>query len=231
MARRAAYSTGAHIRRIEFGIGCRRRRRARLLFAWHGYGRVGARSGGLQQYRRPQTDEGSDQRRRVVPACRSLDCVSVFAASCADAVRIAAVAEGFDAEDPYSRAGEKVALPLERFRFGVLKPEDREFFGDLEADALYGAAIERLSAQGGVPVELDYAPFREAAALLYDGPFVAERLAAIEDFFRANAAAMDRHVRAIIGKGLTLSAADAFKGEYRLREIARAAAGNGSGSI
>jgi allophanate hydrolase len=160
----------------------------------------------------------------VVPACRSLDCVSVFAACCADAVRIARVAEGFDAEDPYSRAAERVSRPIERLRFGVLKLEDQEFFGDFEANALYGAAIERLRAQGGVPVELDYAPFREAAALLYDGPFVAERLAAIEDFFKANAGAMDRHVREIIGKGLTLSAADAFKGEYRLREIARAAA-------
>jgi allophanate hydrolase len=160
----------------------------------------------------------------VVPACRSLDCVSIFAASCADAIRIATVAEGFDAEDPYSRAGERVSLPLERFHFGVLKPADREFFGDLEAAALYNAAIERLSAQGGVPVEFDYAPFREAAALLYDGPFVAERLAAIEEFFHAKPEAMDRHVRQIIGKGLTLSAADAYRGEHRLREIARAAA-------
>jgi allophanate hydrolase len=160
----------------------------------------------------------------VVPACRSLDCVSIFAASCADAVGIAEVAQGFDAEDPYSRDGERVGLPLERFRFGVLKLEDQEFFGDFEANALYADAIERLRAQGGVPVELDYAPFREAAALLYDGPFVAERLAAIEDFFHANPAAMDRHVRAIIGKALSFSAADAFKGEYRLREIARAAA-------
>jgi allophanate hydrolase len=160
----------------------------------------------------------------VVPACRSLDCVSVFAATCADALAVAAVAKGFDAEDPYSRAGERVGLPPERFRFGVLKLEDQEFFGDFEANALYSGAIERLKAQGGVAVEVDYAPFREAAALLYDGPFVAERLAAIEDFFKANASAMDPHVRQIIGKALPLSAADAFKGEYRLREIARAAA-------
>jgi allophanate hydrolase len=160
----------------------------------------------------------------MVPACRSQDCVSIFAASSADAVAVAAIAEGFDAEDIYSRTSERVSLPIEQFRFGVLKREDQEFFCDLEANALYAAAIERLKAQGGAPVEMDYAPFREAAALLYDGSFVAERLAAIETFFEANADAMDPHVRQIISKGRSLSAADAFRGEYALRGIARAAA-------
>jgi allophanate hydrolase len=160
----------------------------------------------------------------LVPACRSQDCVSVFAASCADAVAVVAIAEGFDAEDFYSRARESVELPVERFRFGVLKPKDREFFGDPEAAALYAAAVERLTAQGGAPVEMDYAPFRAAAALLYDGPFVAERFAAIANFFEASAGAMDPHVRRIIGGGRSFSAADAYRGEYALRAIARAAA-------
>jgi len=160
----------------------------------------------------------------VVPACRSLDCVSIFAGCCADAAAVLAVAEGFDAEDPYSRAGEKISLPIDRFRFGILKLEDQEFFGDFEANGLYAAAIARLKALGGVAVELDYRPFREAAALLYDGPFVAERLAAVEDFFKSHADAMDPSVRQIVAKGQTLSAADAFKGEYRLRGVARAAA-------
>jgi allophanate hydrolase len=160
----------------------------------------------------------------MVPACRSQDCVSIFAASSADAVAVAAIAEGFDADDIYSRASERGSLPVERFRFGVLKREDQEFFGDLEANALYAAAIERLKTQGGAPVEMEYAPFREAAALLYDGPFVAERFAAIEKFFEAHADAMDPYVRQIIGKGRSLSAVDAFRGEYALRGIARAAA-------
>ena len=168
----------------------------------------------------------------VVPACRSIDCVSVFAATCADALAVAAVAEGFDAEDPYSRAGERVGLPPERFRFGVLKLEDQEFFGDFEANALYGGAIERLKAQGGVAVEIDYAPFREAAALLYDGPFVAERLAAIEDFFKANAGAMDPTCAADHRQGADAVGGRRLQGRIQAaRDRARGGAANGSGSI
>ncbi|VFU09948.1 allophanate hydrolase [Methylocella tundrae] len=159
----------------------------------------------------------------VLPAVRSQDCVSIFASSCADAKIIAEITQGFDAQDPYSREGERVSLPTKRFRFGVLRPDDREFFGDEEAAALYAGAIDRLTALGGRPVEIDYAPFQQAAALLYDGAFVAERFAAIEDFFRTHAQEMDPQVRQIIGKASNLSAADAFKGEYRLRAIARAA--------
>ncbi|VTZ52544.1 Allophanate hydrolase [Methylocella tundrae] len=159
----------------------------------------------------------------VLPAVRSQDCVSIFASSCADAKIIAEIAQGFDAQDPYSREGERVSLPTKRFRFGVLRPDDREFFGDEEAAALYAGAIDRLTARGGRPVEIDYAPFQQAAALLYDGAFVAERFAAIEDFFRTHAQEMDPQVRQIIGKASNLSAADAFNGEYRLRAIARAA--------
>jgi allophanate hydrolase len=160
----------------------------------------------------------------IVPACRSLDCVSIFATCAADACEVLAIAEGFDEADPYSRRCETVSLPTDQFRFGVLKREDREFFGDLEAASLYDAAIDRLKALGGAAIEIDYRPFREATALLYDGPWVAERLAATQDFFAAHAGEMDPQVRQIIGKARNFSAADAFKGEYRLRTIAREAA-------
>jgi allophanate hydrolase len=159
----------------------------------------------------------------VLPACRSLDCVSIFSAGAADALKVLEVVEGFDPRDPYSRAGETVSLPVDCFRFGVLKPEDREFFGDTDAAAIYEAAIGRLGALGGVAVEIDYGPFRNAAALLYEGAFVAERLAAIGAFFESNADAMDPDVRQVIDKAKALSAADAFKSAYRLREIAREA--------
>ncbi|MEJ0092367.1 MAG: allophanate hydrolase [Methylocella sp.] len=160
----------------------------------------------------------------VVPACRSLDCVSIFAASAADARAVLTIAEGFDEADPYSRPSKTASLPTDQFRFGVLRQEDREFFGDHEAAGLYDAAINRLKALGGTAVEIEYRPFREAAALVYDGPWVAERLAAIDRFFAAHAEAMDPQVRQIIGKAVNLSAADAYKGEYRLRTIAREAA-------
>ncbi|HTR18149.1 MAG TPA: allophanate hydrolase [Acetobacteraceae bacterium] len=159
----------------------------------------------------------------VVPACRSLDCVSVFAASAGDARRVADVAEAFDPEDPYARRAGSARLPGEGLRFGVLAPADRDFAGDPAGPALYEAAIARLVALGGTPVEIDYAPLREAAVLLYGGPYVAERLAAISDFFAAHAEAMDPTVRGIIGGARAHSAVDAFQAQYRLRGLARAA--------
>ena len=160
----------------------------------------------------------------LVPACRSLDCLSVFAVTAGDADRVRRVIAGPDAGDPYARAEAQRPLPLDAFRFGVLGPADREFFGDLETEALYDAAIERLAGLGGRPVAIDYAPFRDCAALLYGGPWVAERLAAIEPFFAAHAADMDPTVRAIVAGAQGMTAVDAFRGAHALEEFRRAAA-------
>ena len=111
----------------------------------------------------------------VVPACKSLDCVSVFALSCADADAVLKVA----AEPPATMAIGKA------FRFGVLRHADAEFFGDDAYAALYAQAVGRLKALGGTAVEIDYAPFRDAAGLLYGGPWVAERTAAVGAFIEA----------------------------------------------
>jgi allophanate hydrolase len=160
----------------------------------------------------------------VVPACRTLDCVSVFAASVGDACEVRKVAEGFDVTDAYSRSAAAAPLPTQNFRFGVLLPADREFGGDAEAEALYDAAIARLTALGGEAVFFDYGPFREAAALLYGGPYVAERLAPIREFFAAHAEDMDPTVRGIIGAADAFSAADVFLAQYRLQTLIRATA-------
>ncbi|GAC1305681.1 MAG: allophanate hydrolase [Vulcanimicrobiaceae bacterium] len=160
----------------------------------------------------------------VVPACRSLDCVSIFAPTVADARAIAAVAHGFDPGDPYGREAREVALPTERLRCGVLATNEREFFGDTDASELYARAIERARSLGLEIVEFDFAPFRETARLLYDGPWVAERLAAIEEFFARHADAIDPTVRAIVGGATAYSAVDAFAGRYRLRALERRAA-------
>jgi allophanate hydrolase len=160
----------------------------------------------------------------VVPACRSLDCVSIFAQSAADALAVLQVVQGEDASDPFSRAFHPAALPQSGFRFGVLAPRDRVFCGDTEAEALYDAAIDSMRHLGGTPVIFDYAPFRAAAELLYGGPYVAERLAAIEDFFNAHAGAMDPVVHGIVAGARQFSAVDAFRGTYRLRCLAREAA-------
>ncbi|HWJ72958.1 MAG TPA: allophanate hydrolase [Kaistia sp.] len=155
----------------------------------------------------------------LVPACRSLDCITVLAGNAGDADLVRSVASGYDAADPYSRDLAPVGLPQSAFRFGVLGKAEREFFGDAETEALYDAAIAKLATLGGTAVEIDYAPFRECAALLYGGPWVAERLAAIESFVAGHAADMDPTVRAIVEGARAYSAVDAFRGQYRLEEL------------
>jgi allophanate hydrolase len=159
----------------------------------------------------------------VVPACRSLDCVSIFAQNAADALAVLQVVQGEDERDPFSRRFHPRTLPSSGLRFGVLAPRDREFCGDSEAEALYDAAIGCMRRLGGAEVVFDYAPFRAAADLLYGGPFVAERLAAIGEFFNAQSGAMDPVVHGIVAGALRFSAADAFRGTYRLRALAQEA--------
>jgi allophanate hydrolase len=145
----------------------------------------------------------------VVPACKSLDCVSVFVLSCVDAdvVRRALVAP-------------LPPLAFERdFRFGVPRP--LEFFGDTAYAALYAQAIEQLEAMGGTAVELDYAPFAAAAQLLYAGPWVAERTAAVGSFIEKadDKARVWPTTRDIILSGRNYSAVDAFEGQYKLNAL------------
>jgi allophanate hydrolase len=158
----------------------------------------------------------------VIPACRSLDCVSIFAGTVEDGAAVRRIAEGFDPTDPFSRRALPRLLPTAGRRIGVLAPADRKFFGDEESAALYEQAIARAAALGGTIVEIDYAPFRDAAALLYDGPWVAERLAAFETFGVA-IEALDPSVAQITLGGRDHSAADAFRGQYRLAELRRRA--------
>ncbi|WP_157218380.1 allophanate hydrolase [Flavisphingomonas formosensis] len=157
--------------------------------------------------------------RGVVPACRSLDCVSIFTLSVDDGARIRRIAQGFDPADPYSRSARQRPFGRASLRIGILAPGDREFFGDGESARLYEAAIARI---GAATVEIDFAPFRETAALLYHGPWVAERLAAYESF-GVTEDALDPSVASIILGGRTMSAADAFRGAYALEALRRRA--------
>jgi allophanate hydrolase len=164
----------------------------------------------------------------VVPACRTLDCVSILARSSREAHAVWRVARGFDRADPFSRTprpGEDAAPWLNaRFRFGVPRREQLEFFGDTEAEALYGAALRKVEQIGGEKVEIDFSVFRSAADLLYAGPWVAERLAAIRTFLRDHAEKMNPVVRGIIAGGERYSAVDTFEAEYRLQDLRRVAA-------
>ena len=158
----------------------------------------------------------------VVPACRSLDCVSIFAGSCHDAQTVLDVAAEFDAADPYSRPQPKTGVTIpDTFHFGVLPPAQREFFGDTAAGTLYESAIARLRECGGEPVEFDYTPFTQAAALLYAGPWVAERRAALGEFFDQHADSIHPVVREIIGGASKFDAVAAFNGQYRLQTLSQ----------
>ncbi|MEZ5403216.1 MAG: allophanate hydrolase [Bryobacteraceae bacterium] len=163
----------------------------------------------------------------VVPACRSLDCVSILAATTGDAAAVARVAAVFDAGDAFSRmpgaGGDAAPWATAAFRFGVPPQTQLEFFGDSEAAHLFDAAAGRLRSAGGEPVEVDWSPFREAAELLYSGPWVAERFAAVGAFVEANPAAVHPVVAEIIRGAAKYSAADAYRALYRLEELKRAA--------
>jgi allophanate hydrolase len=162
----------------------------------------------------------------VVPACRTQDCVSIFAGTAGDALAVLRAAGAFDPADPYSRpAPAGAALPARwapGFRFGV--PRDGlEFFGDEAAAALFAAAADRLEDLGGVRVPIDFTPFRDAAQLLYSGPWVAERLAAIRDFAETSPGSIHPVVRGIVEGARAQGAVDAFLGLYRLAELTRRA--------
>ena len=165
---------------------------------------------------------GALSTRGVVPACRSLDTVSIFALTAEDAGRVLAVAAGFDAKDAYSRPLAPHGFDFGRaaaFRFGVPSPKDLEFFGNDEAARLFGEAVERLKSLGGTPVEIDLGPFLDAARLLYGGASGAERYQAIRAFFDAHADQVFPPVRKIIDDGRAQSAANAFAGQYKLRAL------------
>jgi allophanate hydrolase len=157
----------------------------------------------------------------LVPACRTLDCITVLASTVADTRLVDTVVAGFDATDPFSiRVPERDRAAR---RIGVPRPDQRKWFGDLESERLYDNAIACLAANGAELVEIDMTPLDEAAQLLYGGPWVAERTAALEKVLAADPADLDPVVREVVAGGLDLRAVDLFNGIYRLAELRRAA--------
>jgi allophanate hydrolase len=157
----------------------------------------------------------------LVPACRSLDCVSVFARTVTDAFAALQAMAGPDPSDPYSRdlpLGMPGGLPP-KLRIGVPRGVDRVTFGDRESEGAFLRALARLSALGAEVTEVEMAPFFETARMLYEGPWVAERYAAVGGFLESRPESFHPVVRSIIEQGRTLSAVDAFRGFYRLAEL------------
>ena len=157
----------------------------------------------------------------VVPACRSLDCVSVFALTAHDSRIVFDVAAAYDAKDPFSRPRPETpgSFDIDQCRFGVPRAEDLEFFGNDEARQLFDQQIARVTSEFGPPLAVDFQPFVEAARLLYEGPWLAERYAAVGEFIDEHWQDTDPTVRAVIAQGKEPSAVDAFKALYRLNAL------------
>jgi allophanate hydrolase len=159
----------------------------------------------------------------VVPACRTLDCVSIFAKNVDDAAAVLQVAQGFDATDAYSRESKnktRANFPV-NFKFGVPKAQQLAFFSNQETPQLFQQAIGQLEAIGGTAVEIDFAPFIETAALLYQGPWVAERYQAIRQFFDESSDSIHPVTKQIIGNAANFNAADTFSAMYQLKALQR----------
>jgi allophanate hydrolase len=160
--------------------------------------------------------------RGVVPACRTLDCISILAGSVPDAWQILRAAAGFDAQDPYSRHVPMHGLKRHGYRIAI--PDTLEFFGDRMMEQAFAEALEQIRLLPDTHVRaIPYACFAEAARLLYQGPWVAERRAAIGAMFDENPEAIDPTVYRIVAQADRFSAADAFRHGYRMAELKREA--------
>ncbi len=164
----------------------------------------------------------------VVPACRSLDCVSVFALTADDAYRALTVMAAADEADPYSRAirlGGLSELPP-ALKVGIPLGDGLKFFGDKRSETAFQSAVKLLQGMGIGVVEIDVTVFLQTARLLYEGPWAAERWAAVGDFIAQHPDDIHPVTKKIISSGRDSSAADAFKAFYQLaayRKIALAA--------
>ncbi|MEH6388183.1 allophanate hydrolase [Pseudomonas profundi] len=158
----------------------------------------------------------------VVPACRTLDCVTYFAATAQEASQLLALTAKIDPRDPYSRKNPlwndgSAFGAVNAFRFGV--PRQLEFLGCAESPAMFNKTISDLQAMGGEAVEIDFAPFLEAAKLLYEGPWVAERYSVAGELIEQQPDAVLPVIRAVLEQAPGTTAVQAFRAQYRLQEL------------
>lgn len=156
----------------------------------------------------------------VVPACRSLDTISIFAQTAEDTEVVLATAAVFDAQDAFARPAAAHGFDFgraTRFRIGVPRASDLQFFGNAETQRLFDDAVTALKALGGEVVEIDLRPFLDTARLLYEGPWVAERYAAIRNFFDTQPEATLPVIQTIVGGARKWAAVDAYQYGYQLK--------------
>ena len=161
----------------------------------------------------------------VVPACRTLDCVSVFSLTVDDAMTALRAMAGPDGADPFSLNREVAGVSAfpPNLRLGVPRDGQLIFFGDKASEAAYGAALKRWTGLGATLVGFDLEPFYETARLLYEGPWVAERYLVIRNLLASSPDAIHPVTREIAAGGARLTAADTFAALYRLQALRRIA--------
>lgn len=162
--------------------------------------------------------------RGVVPACRSLDCVSIFALTAADAAQVYGAALGGEGDAAYGRAPEPHGFDFGSsavFRFGIPRADQLAFFGDDAYARLFDAAVAQLERLGGERHVVDFQLFFDAARLLYEGPWVAERYHAIRGFIERRPDALLPVIREIIGSAAQQRSVDAFDAFHRLAVLKR----------
>jgi allophanate hydrolase len=182
-----------------------------------GSGRVPAAFNNLVGYK---PTRGLLSTRGVVPACRSLDCVSIFSMTVADALQLARVSAHYDPQSFAPRTPTALASTRKagapRPRCGIPQRGQLVFFGNAEYERLFAAAVERVARCGAELVEIDFTPFQSAAEFLYGGPWIAERYAAIKPFFDQHAQELFPVTRMIVERGRQVGGAAVFDGLARL---------------
>jgi allophanate hydrolase len=159
----------------------------------------------------------------VVPACRSLDCVTYFTSTAREASQLLGLTAKLDQRDDYSRSNplwndaSAFGVPRGGFRFGV--PMQLEFLGCTESPGLFAATVEQLKALGGVPVPIDFTPFLQAARLLYAGPWVAERYLVAGSLIEAQPDAVLPVIKAVLEQAPAVSGVDTFRAQYHLQAL------------
>jgi allophanate hydrolase len=161
----------------------------------------------------------------LVPACRSLDCITIFSYNTDDANLVLSVAEGFDGRDGYSRPNpfknqaRQYGLRTGSLTVGVIPEHQLKFFDDKGYQKAYEDTLEKLKGEGFIFKEIDFAPFDEIAELLYEGPWVSERYIAAQPLIDDDPYAVFPVVREIIASGGKASAISLFKSQYRINDL------------
>jgi len=160
----------------------------------------------------------------VVPACRTLDTISIFALTVEDAYTVFSAAQGYDEKDSLSKRftyGALTTLPSS-FKVGIPSPDTIEFFGDMIQKASFYDSIDTMKELGATIVEMDFQPFYDVAQLLYEGSWVAERHSVIEHLLKNNPADVHPVTTKVVSKALNFSATDAFRDQYKFADLKRA---------